>query len=124
MTLRGGNGHQRRLRGDVRLDDLFRARHRFCVPVAIDRVRFDEILLVRRRGIDALVDRGDRTGWHARAAVDALLGMDLEHRRLRELGFVFPGVDTVHRAHVHAGRVLRFNTGVCDDKWHSRVLRP
>src|SRR5919204_5526490 len=59
-----------------------------------------------------------RTGRHACAAVDALLGVNVEHRRLREFGLVFAWMDAVHGAEVHAGRVLGPDAGVGDDEGH------
>src|SRR5206468_11841764 len=79
------------------------------------------ILLVRRRGIMTLVDGGNGTCWHARAAVDALLGVNVQHRRLLELGLVLARVDAIHRADVDAGRVLRADARVGDDEWHAGV---
>src|SRR5206468_12077193 len=80
-----------------------------------------QILLVRRRGADALVDRGRRARGHAGAAVDTFFRMDVEHGRLGELPFVLPRVDAVDGADVDAGGVFRFNAGIGDDERHSRV---
>ena len=87
LAFSGRNGHQIGMGLDVRLDDRFGLRHRVSVAVAVDRVGLDEIALVRRRRVDALVDRCHGTCRHAGPAVDALFGMDIQHRRLRELGF-------------------------------------
>ena len=65
---------------------------------------------------------GDGTRGHARPAIDALLGMDIQHRRLRELGLVFARVNAVDRTHVHAGGILRFDAGIGDDERHARVV--
>src|SRR5262249_48773879 len=89
--------------------------------VAVDGVGLDEVLLMRGRRVDALVDRGHRAGRHARPAVDALLGVNVEHRGRREFGLVFSRVDTVHRADVHAGGIFRLNARVSDDERHARV---
>src|SRR5262245_11394693 len=75
---------------------------------------------MRRSRIDALVDRRDRARRHAGAAIDALIRMNVEHRRLREFGLVFPWMNAVHRANVHAGGVLRFDARVGDDERHAR----
>src|SRR5215218_8425668 len=50
------------------------------------------------------VDRLDRAGVDAEAAVDALLWMDVEH-----LPVLVLAVDAIHRANVHAGRILHSN---------------
>ena len=86
----------------------------------IDRVGLDQIFLMRRRRVDALVDRRDRARRHAGAAVDALFRMDVQHRRGCELRLVLARVDAVHRADVHAGGVFGFDAGVGDDEWHAR----
>src|SRR3954470_23133921 len=82
------NGHDVGMRGNVRLYDRFSLGHGVGVAVAVDGVGFDEIFLMRGGSVDALVDRGDRARRHTRATIDALLGMNVEHRRLRELGLV------------------------------------
>src|SRR6185503_15216789 len=117
-SLRGRNRHQLRVRRDVRLDDRFGSRHRVRIAVAIDGVGLDEILLMRRRRIDTLVYRGDGARRHAGATVDALVWMDVEHRHGRELRLVLARMNAVHGAHVYAGRILGFNTGVGNDEWH------
>src|SRR4030095_14649233 len=71
---------------------------------------------------EALVDGPDGTRRHAGAAVDAFLGMDVEHRRLRELGLVLAWMDAIHRTDVHAGGVLGFNTRVSDDERHVSLV--
>src|SRR5262245_62241873 len=70
--------------------------------------------------VDAFIDGRDRARRHAGAAIDALIRMDVQHRRLRELGLVLARVDAVHRADVDAGGVLRFNARVGDDERHAR----
>src|SRR5262249_34211991 len=120
LTLRRGNRHEVGLRGDMRLDDGLRLRYRVGIAVTIDRVGLDEILLIRGRGVDALVDSGDRARRHTRATIDALFRMDVEHRRLREFRLVLARVDAIHRADVHAGGVLGFDARVGDDERHAR----
>src|SRR5437588_9211894 len=54
LTLGGRDGHDVAVRGDVGLHDLFGLRHRVGVAEAIHIVGLDEILLMRRRRVDAL----------------------------------------------------------------------
>src|SRR5262245_51302405 len=75
---------------------------------------------MRRRRVDAFINGRDRACRHAGAAVDALIRMDVEHRRLRELSLVLARVDAIDRANVHAGGVLRFDARVGDDERHAR----
>ena len=56
----------------------------------------DEISPFMGRFVEG-VNGFDRTGGDARAAVDAFIGMDVEHLRRCERGLVFPGVDAVDR---------------------------
>src|SRR5262249_49491913 len=121
LPFRCRNGHQRGLGGDMLFHDLFRARNGVGIAVPVDGIGFDEIFLMRRRGVDAFVDCGDRTRRAACAAVDAFLGMDIEHRRLREFGLVFPWMDTVDGADIYAGSIFRLNARVRDDEWHRYV---
>src|SRR5688572_21603664 len=72
-------------------------------------VLLDEGDLVRR---DVLFgeDRGHRALRLASAAVDALVGMDVE--------LVLALVDAVHRTHIHAGAVLHPDAGFGDHIGH------
>src|SRR4051794_1143025 len=63
------------------------------------------------------VDRLDRAGVDAEAAVDALLGVDVEH-----LPVLVLAVDAVDRADVDAGRILHSDAGFGDDVGHSKPL--
>src|SRR5215510_6643076 len=68
-----------------------------------------------------LVEREDRfhwTGRHARAAVDALVGMDVEHLGRGECRLVLARMDAVHGTDVHARGILRPDTGLADDIRH------
>src|SRR4051794_38440856 len=66
----------------------------------------------------------DGTGRLARAAVDADLGIDVEHRIFGESSLVFPRVDAVDRADINAGGVLRSDTRFSDHVSHGRrILR-
>jgi len=49
----------------------------------------------------------NRTGRNAAAAVDALLGIDVEHLRAVETLFVLPGMDAIHGADVDAGPIAK-----------------
>src|SRR4029453_6667422 len=82
-------------------------------------VHRDEVLPFVR----SFVQRKDgfhRAGRDAGAAVDALVGMDIEHLRRRKLRFVLARMDTVHGTHVHAGRVLRAYARFRDDVRHEQ----
>src|SRR5918992_2537382 len=61
-------------------------------------------------------DRLDGAGVDAEAAVDALLGVDVEH-----LPVLVLAVDAIDRADVDAGRVFGADAGFSDDVRHSRV---
>ena len=63
-------------------------------------------------------DRLDGAGWLARAAVDALVGMDIQQLRGLEGRFVFARMDAVYRADVHTSRVLCPYAGFSDNIRH------
>src|SRR6185295_17196578 len=63
-------------------------------------------------------DRLDGTRVDAQAAVDALLGMDVEH-----LPILVLAVDAIDRADVDAGRILHSDARLSDDVRHSGLLR-
>ena len=106
----------------MRLHDRFGLRHRIGIAVAVHRVGFDEVLLARRRRVVAVVDRGDRSGRHARTAIDALLRMDIEHVHRREFRLVFAGVNAIDGTYVHTRRVFGFNARIRNHERH-RVLQ-
>jgi hypothetical protein len=60
----------------------------------------------------------DRACRFARAAVDALIRVDVEHLGPLESVLVLAGVDAIYRANVNACRVLRSNAGFCDNVCH------
>ena len=96
------DGHQLGVGRDVRLDDASawpRRPARRCGRSRWPRSASS----ARRRGLRAVVDRRNGTRRHAGAAVDALVGMDVEHRRGLELRLVLAGVDAVDRADIDAG---------------------
>src|ERR1051326_494719 len=124
LSLRRRDRHDVAVIGDVLLDDLFRLRDGVGLAVPINEVGLDQILLVRGRRVGALVNRRHRTRGNARAAVDALFRMDVEHRCLREFRLVLARMDAVDRTDVHAGRVLRFDTGISNDEWHRSWSSP
>src|SRR5579871_2437876 len=51
-------------------------------------------------------NRLDGAGRHARAAVDAFVGMNIEHFGCAERRLVLTRMDAVDRADIHASRVL------------------
>ena len=110
--------HQLGMRRFVILHDRFRASHRVRIAGAVNRVRLDEHLLIGRCGVEAVVDRCNRTGRDAGAAVDAFLGMNVEHRRGRELRFVLARVDAVNRTDVNAGGIFRADARVGNNEGH------
>src|SRR5688572_18644930 len=63
-------------------------------------------------------NRLDRARRDARAAVDALVGMNIKHGGARKAVLVLARMDAVHRTDVHAGRVLRSDAGFADDIGH------
>src|SRR5450755_4647013 len=63
-------------------------------------------------------NRFDRAGRHAGAAVDALVGMNVEHLGRFKRRFVLPGMDAVHRADVHAGGILGPDAWLANDIRH------
>src|SRR5688572_27103668 len=63
-------------------------------------------------------DRLDGARRHARAAVDALVGVNIKHVGRLIVPFVLTRVDAVHRTDVHAGGVLRSNARLADDIRH------
>src|SRR5437588_12062576 len=65
--------------------------------------------------------RIDRAGFDTRVAVDALLGVDVEHLDAVVVGLVGGGVNAVDRADLHARVVLRADAGLCDDVGHERI---
>jgi hypothetical protein len=66
-------------------------------------------------------DRLDRASRLARAAVDALVGMDVQQLRAFECLFVLARVNAVYGTDVHASRVLRPYAGFSDNVRHLNV---
>src|SRR5271165_1150833 len=56
----------------------------------------------------------NRANRHARAAINALDGVDVQHLFRGELVAVLFGMDAVHRTGIDTGRVLSANTGFRD----------
>src|SRR5439155_10093283 len=82
-----------------------------------EELRVDRRELLPLAGDVVLVeDRGDRAHRLARAAVDALVGLDVEHPPAL--------VDAVHRALVDAGPVLHVDAGLADRVGHGGFLPP
>jgi hypothetical protein len=63
-------------------------------------------------------DRGDGTSGLAGAAIDALVGIDIELDGLGESRFVFARMDAVHRADVDACSVFGVDAGFGNDIRH------
>src|SRR5262245_47709682 len=79
------------------------------VPVSVDKRRpVDRRLVERVNGLD-------RTGRHAGPAIDTLVGVNIEHFCRGEGRLVLSGMDTVDRADVHAGCILRPDARLADD---------
>src|SRR3954447_6470642 len=74
------------------------------------RVDLNEWLTLRRRVVFG-EDGGDGADWHARVAVHAFVGLDVEHPRTL--------VDAVDRTFVDAGAVLHIDAGLCDYVGHA-----
>ena len=110
------------MRRPVLLHQRFRLRDRLGVAAAIDRVGLDQVLLGRGRRFRRVVDRRNGTGRDAGATIDALLGVDVQHRGGLELGLVLPRVDAVHGADVDAGSILRVNARIGDNESHCAEL--
>src|SRR5215470_16031375 len=64
-------------------------------------------------------DRSDGADGNASPAVNALGRIDVELSHTFMLWLIFAGVDTVHRAHVHAGGVLGADTRFGNHVSHS-----
>src|SRR3990172_2702596 len=81
-------------------------------------------LVVLRVGLEVLLlifgnfilrpDRRDRAFVHAQAAVDAGLGVDVQHLLLGEIRILLRRVDAINRTDSHAGRVLGSDAGVAN----------
>src|SRR5271157_5337167 len=71
-----------------------------------------------------IVERENRGNWahrHARAAINALDWIDVQHLFSSELIAVLLGVDAVHRTGIDAGRVFGADTGFRDYISHKTV---
>src|ERR1700730_17905762 len=91
--------------------------HPLTAISVIGRVPLDKIgpfvrrLVQRENGLD-------RAGRNAGAAVDALVGMNVEHVGRGVRGFVLPGMNTVDRTHVDTGGIFHANARFTDDVGH------
>src|SRR4029077_2628802 len=86
-------------------------------PIVV-RVFPDEADPLLRRLVER-EDRFDRTRRHTGAAVDALVGMDVEHVSRGEFGFVLARVNAVDGTDVYAGGILRPYARLADDIRHA-----
>src|SRR5688500_7402656 len=84
-------------------------------------VHRDEVLPFLRRLVES-VDRLDRTGRHARPAIDAFVRMDIQHLRRLELRFILPRMNAVDGTNVDTGRILGANAWFADDIRHCSVV--
>ena len=117
-ALRRGNTDQLGVRSDVSSDHRLGLRHGISVPGAEDCVGFDEIFLVRGGCVGTVVNRRHGARGNTGAAIDALFGMNEEHGRRLELGFILARVNAVNGAHIHTRTVLGADAGVGDDESH------
>jgi len=113
-----GNTDQLGVRSDMRCNHRLGLRHGIRIPGAEDRVGFDEIFLVRGGCVRAVVNRGHGARGNTGAAIDALFGMNEEHGRRLELGFILARVNAVNWAHIHTRTVFGADAGVGDDESH------
>src|SRR5271170_4842215 len=67
-------------------------------------------------------DRRHRANWDAGSAVNALGGMDVKLGLCSKVSLIFAWVNTVHRADVHARRVLGSDAGFSNDVSHGGYL--
>src|SRR5436190_20036366 len=86
------------------------------------------VLLNKRRPLGREVflgeDGGHRALINAEPAVNAGVGVDIEHFSRLERRLVLGGVDAVHRTDRHAGAILCANTGLRNDVCHESLLSP
>ena len=68
-------------------------------------------------------DGRDRTDRHARAAIDALDGIDKKLIGVGVARLIFLGVNAIDRTSVYTGGVLGADTGFCNDVSHFCSLR-
>src|SRR5256885_14399338 len=85
------------------------------VPIRVDR----RIALPLFRQVFQRENRGHRADRHARAAIDAFRGIDVQLLLGFMLRLVLAGVDAIHRAHIHAGGVLGADARFGDDVSHA-----
>src|SRR5689334_6431254 len=74
-------------------------------------------------------NRLDRTGRYTRAAIDAFVGVNIEHLSGGERRLVLSRVDAVHRTNIHARGVFRADAGLTNNIRHcsynyNRLTRP
>src|SRR6266566_326410 len=71
----------------------------------------------------------DRTDRYTGAAINALSGIDVQLRHFIEgrsailIGSALCRMDTIHRAHIHAGRILGSDAGLGNNVCHRALLR-
>jgi len=68
-----------------------------------------DVLFPLIRNIFVSIDRLNRAGWLAGAAINTFVRMDKELLRTLELGFIFARVYAIDRADINTSRILRTN---------------
>jgi hypothetical protein len=97
--------------------------HRFVLLAVGEVVGVDLRVLLPLLGQLILREAGiDRAGLNAGVAVDALLGVDVEHLGRLVSGLIGRRVDAIHGANLDAGVVLRANARLGDYVGHSIFL--
>src|SRR3954464_8414389 len=85
------------------------------------RVHRNIVLPLFRRFIER-EDRFHRTRRHARPAIDALVGMNVEHLCRREIRFILARMDAVYRTHIDTGAVFRADAWLANNIRHGFCL--
>jgi hypothetical protein len=83
----------------------------------IFRILLDEIRPLLRGFVES-ENRFHRARRHAGSAIDALIGVDIEHAGLSEPGFVLARVDAIDRTDIDASGILGPNARFTDDIRH------
>jgi len=75
------------------------------------------------RGFVERENRLHRAGRHTGSAIDALIGVNVEHLGRRKPGFVLARVDAIDRTDIDTSRILGPNARFTDDIGHETFLR-
>src|SRR3989304_2999804 len=95
----------------------------FPLLLVILRIHWNEVFPLFRRFVER-EDRLDRTRRDARAAVDAFVGVNVQHFGGREIRLVLARMNAIDGAHVNAGGVLRSDAGFADNVSQRRSSQP